>query len=414
MTADTAILPDTAETVIPREHMDAFLRMKRQLADMRARLGLDNPQPQQEHTMARPKKIYANAAPAGDFAPQTETGEVFGKQLPPDAPQIPAPAPNAVTLTADDLDALRQQAAAVDAAEAREVAEVNQLVGMAKASGFFTAVSRITLLKTLQTIKARKSYRGCVITNAQGEAVNVTTWAGLCEALGLGWRQVDRDLENLAFFGEDMLKAQQEMGIGYRDLRALRGSMQALPDHERADVRAMVDDAVASGDREEVLSTLEEIAARNRELTLEAEKAHAEAEDARKYAHDAQDKAYKLKEQLDAVKKLTPKKRAAFLAEKRRETHQRMRELCWQIMGLAKEMADVMAWTWDDSLGDMDGEKLIDATLLEKINGEVSLCSQTLRDTWLDAGIEVDFETDFTGLLFDKMQADDAADDAAE
>ena len=113
------------------------------------------------------------------------------------------------------------------------------------------------------------------------------------------------------------------------------------------------------------------------------------------------------------MKQLTPKKRAAFLAEKRRETHQRMRELCWQIMGLAKEMADVMAWTWDDSLGDMDGEKLIDATTLERINGEVSLCSQTLRDTWLDAGIEVDFEKDFTDLLFDKMQAEDA-EDAAE
>ena len=169
------------------EQVDAFLRMKRQLADMRARMEaltgpiFDNPQPQQEHIMARPKKIYANAEPAGAFtdmeikAGDPATENALNAALRGESPAVNIP---------DDLDALRQQAAAVDQAEAREVAEVNQLVGMVRASGFFSAVSRISMLKTLQTIKARKSYRGLVLCNIRGEIVTVSTWAGLCEALG--------------------------------------------------------------------------------------------------------------------------------------------------------------------------------------------------------------------------------------
>lgn len=284
------------------------------------------------------------------------------------------------------VGSIREQLPQVAQAEQMETAQVNQLLGMMQYGRFIESVNRLTLLKTLKQLKERKAYKGLFLALPDGPR-EIRTWEHLCAAFGLSRSAVDEDLANLAAFGESMLEAQQKMGVGYRELRGLRGTMAELPEEKRVEVRQLIEDAVASGDKENLLATLDEIGSRNKKLAEEKAAALADAEAARKVAADANTSRMKAQEELERIKHPRTENDHQTLLRLRRETHiKTITEQCQKITGMVVQLARMVS-----ANPEVEGDPLLDADTMARINRQVSVMCQNMRDTLLDSGADVDF-----------------------
>lgn len=284
------------------------------------------------------------------------------------------------------VGAIRERLPQVAQAEQVEAAQVNQLLGMMQYGRFVESVNRLTLLKTLKQLKERRAYKGAFIPGPDGPR-EIRTWEQLCTAFGMSRSAVDEDLANLAAFGESMLEAQQKMGVGYRELRGLRGTMAELPEEKRVEVRQLIEDAVASGDKENLLATLDEIGSRNKRLTDEIKAAKADAEAARKVAADANSSRMKALEELERIKHPRTENDHQTLLRLRRETHiKTITEQCQKITGMVVQLARMVS-----ANPEVEGDPLLDADTMARINRQVSVMCQNMRDTLLDSGADVDF-----------------------
>ena len=284
------------------------------------------------------------------------------------------------------VGSIREQLPQVAQAEQMETAQVNQLLGMMQYGRFIESVNRLTLLKTLKQLKERKAYKGLFLALPDGPR-EIRTWEHLCTAFGLSRSAVDEDLANLAAFGESMLEAQQKMGVGYRELRGLRGTMAELPEEKRVEVRQLIEDAVASGDKENLLATLDEIGSRNKKLAEEKAAALADAEAARKVAADANTSRMKAQEELERIKHPRTENDHQTLLRLRRETHiKTITEQCQKITGMVVQLARMVS-----ANPEVESDPLLDADTMARINRQVSVMCQNMRDTLLDSGADVDF-----------------------
>lgn len=284
------------------------------------------------------------------------------------------------------VGSIREQLPQVAQAEQVEAAQVNQLLGMMQYGRFVESVNRLTLLKTLKQLKERRAYKGAFIPGPDGPR-EIRTWEQLCTAFGLSRSAVDEDLANLAAFGESMLEAQQKMGVGYRELRGLRGTIAELPEEKRVEVRQLIEDAVASGDKENLLATLDEIGSRNKKLAEEKAAALADAEAARKVAADANTSRMKAQEELERIKHPRTENDHQTLLRLRREAHiKTITEQCQEITGMVVQLARMVS-----ANPEVEGDPLLDADTMARINRQVSVMCQDIRDTLLDSGADVDF-----------------------
>ena len=284
------------------------------------------------------------------------------------------------------VGAIREQLPQVAQAEQVEAAQVNQLLGMMQYGRFVESVNRLTLLKTLKQLKERRAYKGAFIPGPDGPR-EIRTWEQLCTAFGMSRSAVDEDLANLAAFGESMLEAQQKMGVGYRELRGLRGTIAELPEEKRVEVRQLIEDAVASGDKENLLATLDEIGSRNKKLAEEKAAALADAEAARKVAADANTSRMKAQEELERIKHPRTENDHQTLLRLRRETHiKTITEQCQKITGMVVQLARMVS-----ANPEVESDPLLDADTMARINRQVSVMCQNMRDTLLDSGADVDF-----------------------
>lgn len=300
--------------------------------------------------------------------------------------------------------ALTVQGAAIIAQEARaallteqeqeevNTAQVNQLLGMMQYGQFLERVNKLTLVKTLAQLKERKAYKGLVVTTPMGGVVRIETWAQLCSTFGLDRHTVDQDLLNLAAFGEAMLEAQSKMGVGYRQLRGLRGEMQKLSDTEKMEVQQLIDDAVASGDKENLLATLDELGSRNRKLAEEARRAKEEAEDARRLKGAYLDAKVKAEEELMRLKNPKSESEAEELMRTRRVALMKEQaDLCHRMIGTSIALATLV-----QKNPMVNDEPVIDGATMEALNLEMSKMCQIVRDNLLTGGYDVDFAADFS------------------
>lgn len=285
------------------------------------------------------------------------------------------------------VGAIREQLPHVMQAEQAESARANQLVGMMQYGRFVESVNRLALLKALQHLKEYKGYKGLILRDANNEPLEIRTWEQLCGAVGLSRKTVEEDLANLATFGESMLEAQRTMGVGYRELRGLRGTIAELPEDKRVEVRQLIEDAVASGDKENLLATLDEIGSRNKKLSEALKDARADAEAARKVAEDANRGKMKAQEELERLKHPRTENDHQVVIRLRRETHiKTITEQCQKITGMVVQLARMV-----EANPEVEGDPLQDADTMARINRQVSVMCQTVRDTLLDACIDVDF-----------------------
>lgn len=300
--------------------------------------------------------------------------------------------------------ALTVQGAAIIAQEAREVmvseadeqakatAEVNQLLGRMQMAQLVGSISRIALLKSLQRLKEHKAYKGMIVPGQDGTAIKITTWEQLCTYMGTSRSKVEEDLQNMAVFGERLIESQNVLGVGYRQLRGLRGEMQKLSDAEKMEVQQLIDDAVASGDKENLLATLDELGSRNRKLAEEAKRAREEAEDARRLKGAYLDAKVKAEEELHRLKNPKSESEAEELLRTRRVALMKEQaDLCHKVIGYSLALATLVQK--NPMLNDTP---IIDGPTMEALNLEMSKCCQIVRENLLTGGYDVDFAAEFS------------------
>lgn len=300
--------------------------------------------------------------------------------------------------------ALTVQGAAIIAQEARaamlteqeqdeaDAAESNQLFGMVQYGQFMERANRLAVLTTLQKLKEKKSYKGLVLKTPLGGLVTIKTWSQLCNAFGMSDRKVEEDLANLAMFGSSFIEAQDQLGVGYRDLRRLRGEMQALNDVEKMEVKQIVEAATASKCPEDILQCIETLGARTKKAEADRDAARADAEDARRLKGAYLDAKVKAEEELMRLKNPRSESEAEELLRTRRVALMKEQaDLCHKVIGYSLALATLVQK--NPMLNDTP---IIDGPTMEALNLEMSKTCQLVRENLMQGGYDVDFAAEFS------------------
>lgn len=123
----------------------------------------------------------------------------------------------------------------------------------------YTTVGEILIYKK---IKESKQYKGLVYQDEDGNSLTVGDIKELClNFFGCSYQTMEERLCNLDAFGKEFLETSTKMGVGIRDLRALR----QLPDEDQSMV--IESEAVESGDKEAVKDLISELKAKHQKET---------------------------------------------------------------------------------------------------------------------------------------------------
>ena len=106
------------------------------------------------------------------------------------------------------------------------IAQCYKAIGQVQTSNMFAQFATVSSFVWLRDVKAKKIYK---------DIPGVGTWDKFCESIGMARATVDRELLNLATFGETFLLTCGQLSVGYRELRQLRqltldGSIQLVDD----------------------------------------------------------------------------------------------------------------------------------------------------------------------------------------
>lgn len=289
------------------------------------------------------------------------------------------------------VDDIRRNLPQVEAAEALDAAQPNQLLGMVRYGQFLDSVNKVAMLKTLQQLKERKEYRGMVIEGRDKRTVTIKTWADLCKAIGISPSKIEEDLKNLAMFGDNLISKQNDIGVGYRDLRKMRGIMQTLTDAEKMEVQELVDTAAKSNDPESIFQCIETLGARTKAAEDAAKAAKADAEDARRAKNTYLDEKIKAEDELRRFKNpRTEDEKAAFMRGRREMLLREVQDVTRQMMGLSAKLANLV-----NANPDLYDDPVIDGAMMDALNREASQMCQIIRRNLLDSGYDVDFAAEF-------------------
>lgn len=192
--------------------------------------------------------------------------------------------------------ALRGQAVTVTSGELDATMLVMETRGALHHSQFIETVSRTSMLAKLAQVKASKAYKGAHVRDSDGNVVTIKTWDDYCKALGMSRRTVDEDLANLAAFGDNLLKMQDALGIGYRDLRKLRANLAALPEADQQQIRAEIEKAQ---DRDDLLAAMDEMGVRNARLAAEKKELEKQLATNDRLLKEAREKEYATRQKME-------------------------------------------------------------------------------------------------------------------
>lgn len=190
----------------------------------------------------------------------------------------------------------------------KEVLAAKQAVltqsGQATAFNYMKQISEIAELKVIGSIKESKEYKeykGLLYFDENGKQKQVSTFEEFCiHFQGFTAKTINERLANLNILGEQFLERSQQLGLGYRDLRALR----QLPEDEQTLV--IESEAVETGDKEAIKDLIADLKAQHKkELDTEKKKAK-EIDDQRQVAvrmrDDYQMKAMDYQNELESTK----------------------------------------------------------------------------------------------------------------
>jgi hypothetical protein len=114
------------------------------------------------------------------------------------------------------METSRQQLAG-DEQQQREqlIGKAHEMAGQIRAVGMVSKFLTVSSLVWLRQSKQAKIYK---------DMPGIGTWKKYCDYIGLSQQTVDENLRNLAAFGEDFLLTVNNLSVGYRELRKLRGA----------------------------------------------------------------------------------------------------------------------------------------------------------------------------------------------
>lgn len=274
--------------------------------------------------------------------------------------------------------------------------ELGQMVGAARQAQFIETTSRVSLLTTLQRVKESKLYKDLDIPLSNGEWVHVTTWEDMCKAIGFSRVKIDEDLKNLALFGSSLIEAQEALGLGYRDLRKLKAGLNTLSLEEQQKALETIQEASASGDKEEMQAAIADLVVLNRKQEKIIKDTESDLDAARKLLTKKSDQVTKLDIELEKFKNPgTPEEKQQAINAARGHACQNVDIMASRVqqsgMALCSSVIHLLSQC-DKDTGEND---ILNADTMNYINGRVSLMCQNLRASLLEAGIDVDFATEF-------------------
>ena len=265
------------------------------------------------------------------------------------------------------------------------VAEVR---GAARQSQFIETVSRTSVLARLARLKESKAYKGARVRTAEGGYVEVRTWEDFCSALGMSRRMVEEDLANLAAFGDNLLKMQDSLGIGYRELRKMRAHMAELPESAREEIRAEIEQA---GDREELLAALDEMGARNARLSEEKKDLQDRLHTNDRLLKEAREKEYATRMQMErALNPTSPDEEVRAAEDQMERVRRALGDFCMSFESVGARIAGIMGrlCNTEEGRGSMTDEQY--ESLIRESSERIGQSVARVAELLLTSGADVD------------------------
>ena len=306
--------------------------------------------------------------------------------------------------TEEAVATLRGQAVTVTDAEFDATSLIIETRGALQQSQFIETVSRTSMLARLAHIKENKSYRGARVRDAGGAIVTIKTWDDYCKAMGMSRRTVDEDLANLAAFGDNLLKMQDSLGIGYRELRKMRANMAGLPEADQQQLRAEIEKAE---DKDELLATLDEMGARNARLNAEKKELEKQLATNDRLLKEAREKEYTTRQKME--KAINP----AGQDDEEKAAELQLESLRAMISGkcVALENAGTaLAAAFGRMLSDDGRGRLTDAQLDELVawaNERLGLAVAKVAESLLASGADVDMAAAMQAIDLTREEPED-------
>ncbi|WP_010603986.1 hypothetical protein [Pseudoalteromonas maricaloris] len=192
----------------------------------------------------------------------------------------------------------QQQQATIEATQIlASKQEVLMELGRLQAFTHIKNYATVAEIITFKKIRESKEYKGLTYKK-DGKTATVATIEEFCPAfLNRSYRSLKEAEEYLATFGEEFYETSKQIGIGNREMRALR----QLPEEEQALV--IESEAVETGDKEAIKDLISDLKAKHAKSQAEQTQKLKDTENqlaaARKSRDDYQTKANALEEQLE-------------------------------------------------------------------------------------------------------------------
>lgn len=301
------------------------------------------------------------------------------------------------------VEEIRQSAVTLHKGEFAQSLHVAQGFGMFQALDYIQKFSGIARLKWLAERKQYGDYKGVSVADSAGGVRQLKTFEDLCDYVGQSKAKIYEDLQNLALMGEEILQAQEALGLGYRELRKLRAGLKELPAEEQ---QALLEKVKTAEDKEELLILLDETSIRaeklqqkNKELQedLKAKDSLAQAKNAR---------IDSLTVELQRANSMAPDERRAWQANVNMEARKALDDACTLTLGQVVALSNtcMSIFASEDSLDDTKAY----------IHQRISLLCGDMARAILDAGVDVDFSTDFVPDYLQALEADGATPENTE
>lgn len=308
---------------------------------------------------------------------------------------IPHDQPDTAPLTG--MDVLRDRTVVMADVEYDATQLVLESRGALQHSQFIETVSRVSVLARLAQIKAAKSYKGAQVRGQDGTLMTIKTWTDYCNALGMSRAKVDDDLANLAMFGDNLLKMQEHLGIGYRDLRKLRAHMAELPEATQEEVRAEIEQAT---DKEELLAALDEMGVRNAKLSAEKKELKKQLDTNDKLLKEAREKEYATRIRMEkALNPVTPDDEAVAAEDQMERVRHTLADACLAFEQAGTGIAAIMArlGNTEEGKGRLTDEQ--HAALIEECNERIGQAVVRVNTVFIGALVDVDIAAIMGNML---------------
>jgi hypothetical protein len=295
---------------------------------------------------------------------------------------------------------MQVEASALVGMVSEEQVRLSEMIGAIKMAMINEKFLNVSRVKMLAELKESKQYKGMLVNGPGKLSRRVGTWEEVCAAIGLSVSIVDESIRNLSVLGEAFLEDSQSLGLGYRQLRALR----KLPDDERALV--LNNEAIQTGDKDALMELIEDLTARHAkektQLTQERDEAKARYE-ARKTLLDQQGaEVQSLREQVAQLRNPAPHEAAAL--ERAQE------EMVVKSIKTAAELMHASVMRFAKAIAD---STMMQSEPVETLRNEtVRWLFQRINQVAVDYGVEVSFEEVVNPPWLTAMDADGDGDRA--